>query len=97
VGISLQWEAVIVNERENELIAWRSIDGSQVDTAGSVHFRELTNGRGTEVIVSLEYDAHAAQLAAPLARLLGEAPEQQISDDLRRFKQFMETGRGATS
>jgi uncharacterized membrane protein len=96
-GYKFVWEAEIINEQENEMIAWRSVGDSDVDTAGSVHFRELPNGRGTEMRVVLKYDAHSAQLAAPLARLLGEAPEQQIHEDLRRFKQVMETGEVATT
>lgn len=97
MGVPFEWEAEIINERENELIAWRSVDGSKVDTAGSVHFHELPHDRGTEVRVNLKYDAHSAQLAAPLARLLGESPPQQIRDDLRRFKQIMEAGEVATT
>ena len=96
LGTNLRWEAEIINEQENELIAWRSVGDSEVDTAGSVHFRELPNGRGTEVRVALKYDAHAAQLAAPLARLFGSEPRQQIQDDLRLFKQIMETSEAAT-
>lgn len=92
LGYRLHWEAEIINEKENELIAWRSVDGSDVDTAGSVHFRELPNGRGTEIRVILKYDAPAAQIAEPLARMMGESPQQQIHEDLRRFKQVMETG-----
>jgi uncharacterized membrane protein len=97
LGYRLHWEAEIINEKENELIAWRSVDGSDVDTAGSVHFRELPNGRGTEIRVILKYDAHAAQIAEPLARMMGESPQQQIHEDLRRFKQVMETGEIATT
>ncbi len=96
LGVKPIWEAEIINEKENELVAWRSVDDSDVDTAGSVHFRELPNGRGTEMRVVLKYDAHSAQLAAPLARLMGESPAQQIHEDLRRFKQVMETGEAAT-
>jgi uncharacterized membrane protein len=92
LGINLEWEAEIINEKENELIAWRSVDDSEVDTAGSVHFRALPGGRGTEMRVVLKYDAHAAQLADPIARLLGASPRQQIHEDLQRFKQVMETG-----
>jgi len=97
MGVPFEWEAEIINEKENELIAWRSIDGSKVDTAGSVHFRELPHDRGTEVRVNLKYDSHSAQLAEPLARILGESPRQQIRDDLRRFKQIMEAGEVATT
>jgi len=96
LGTKFEWQAEIINEKENELIAWRSVDGSEVDTAGSVHFRELPNGRGTEMRVSLKYDAHAAQLADPIARMLGTSPQQQIHEDLQRFKQVMETGEVAT-
>jgi uncharacterized membrane protein len=96
LGVKLEWEAEIINEKENELIAWRSVDNSQVDTAGSVHFRELPHGRGTDMRVVFKYDAHAAQLAAPLARLLGQSPRQHIHEDLRRFKQVMESGETAT-
>jgi uncharacterized membrane protein len=97
VGLSLEWIAEIINEKENELIAWRSVDDSQVDTAGSVHFRPLPDGRGTEVRVSLKYDAHAAQVADPLARLFGTSPRQHIHDDLQRWKQVMESGEVVSS
>lgn len=97
LGYRLQWEAEIINEKENEMIAWRSVDGSDVDTAGSVHFHELPHGRGTEVRVTLKYDAHSGQLAMPLARMMGESPEQQIREDLRCFKQVMEAGEVATT
>jgi uncharacterized membrane protein len=97
MGMTFDWEAEIINEKENELIAWRSVDGSRVDTAGSVHFRELPHDRGTEVHVNLKYDAHSAQLGEPLARIMGESPRQQIRDDLRRFKQIMEAGEIATT
>jgi uncharacterized membrane protein len=97
MGYSIEWEAEIINEKENELIAWRSVDDSEVDTAGSVHFRELPHGRGTEVRVVLKYDAHAAQLAEPLARIMGASPRQQIHEDLQRFKQVMEAGEVATT
>lgn len=95
LGFDLEWEAEIINEKENELIAWRSVDDSKVDTAGSVHFHESPNGRGTELRVVLKYDAHAAQLADPLARLLGASPRQQIRGDLEHFKHVMETAEPA--
>jgi uncharacterized membrane protein len=92
LGQTVEWDAEIHNERENELIAWRSLEGSQVETAGSVHFRPAPGGRGTEVRVNLKVNPPAGQLGIALAKLFGEAPDQQIRDDLRRFKQIMETG-----
>jgi uncharacterized membrane protein len=92
LGITVAWDAEIITEKENELIGWRSLPGSLVDNAGSVHFRRAPGGRGTEVKVSLKYDPPAGKVGATIARLFGAAPEQQIQDELRRLKQLMETG-----
>lgn len=96
-GTSVEWDAEVYNEKENEMIAWRSLEGSDVDNAGSVHFEPATGGRGTVVRVVLKYDPPAGKLGAAVARLFGESPEQQIDEDLRRFKQVMETGESATT
>jgi len=92
LGLPFEWEAEVVEERPNDLIAWRSIAGSEIDTAGSVSFRPAPGGRGTEVTLELEYTPPGRELTAQLAKLIGQAPEQQLRQDLRRFKQLMETG-----
>jgi len=97
MGARVEWDAEVHNERENELIAWRSLDGSEVDTAGSVHFRQLPNDRGTEVRVVLKYDPPAGKLGAAVAWLFGQSAEQQVREDLRRFKQVMEAGEVPTT
>jgi uncharacterized membrane protein len=96
MDLSVEWDAEIVNERPNELIARRSLPGSMVDTAGSVHFRPAP-GSGTEVRVTLKYDSPAGKADAWLAQIFGEEPSQQIAEDLRRFKQLMESGAGAAT
>jgi uncharacterized membrane protein len=96
-GTSVEWDAESYNLKENELIAWRSLEGSQVDNAGSVHFNPAPGGSGTEVRVVLKYDPPAGVLGSWVAKLFGEAPEQQVEEDLRRFKQLMETGETPTS
>jgi uncharacterized membrane protein len=92
LGLPFEWEAEVVEERPNHHIAWRSIAGSEIDTAGSVSFRPAPRGQGTEVTVELEYTPPGRELTAQLAKLIGQAPEQQLRQDLRRFKQLMETG-----
>jgi uncharacterized membrane protein len=89
-GAKVEWDATIHNEVENELIAWRSLPGSQVNHAGSVHFTPLGTGNQTEVRVVLNYEPPAGKLGAAVAKLLGEEPSQQVQEDLRRFKQVME-------
>ncbi|HMF56497.1 MAG TPA: SRPBCC family protein [Pyrinomonadaceae bacterium] len=96
-GSTVEWDAEIYNEKENELIAWRSLEGSDVDNAGSVHFEAAPGGRGTVVRVVLKYDPPAGRIGSTLAKLFGEEPSQQIDEDLRRFKQLMEAGEAATT
>ena len=91
-GTTVEWEAELVEDQPAERIAWRSIEGSEVDNAGSVRFTPAPGDRGTEIHVELEYDPPGGKLGAIVAKLFGEAPEQQVSGDLRRFKQVMETG-----
>jgi uncharacterized membrane protein len=78
------------------MIAWQSLPGGDVATAGSIHFKELGNKRGTEVAVSLKYDPPAGRVGAWLATLLGSGVEKQIADDLRNFKRYVETGETPT-
>ncbi|GII94183.1 SRPBCC family protein [Sinosporangium siamense] len=90
--VDLEWEAEIIEDRAGDLIAWRSVPGVGVSTDGLVGFTDGPGGRGTVVDVSLEYGAPGRKLAAAVARMFGEHPEQQVRDDLRRLKQVMETG-----
>ncbi|MGH9834964.1 MAG: SRPBCC family protein [Blastocatellia bacterium] len=88
-GITVEWDAEITNDAQNELIAWRSLEGSEVPNAGSVRFLYFAEGE-TEVRVALEYNPPGGRLGAWIAGLLGEDPEHQITDDLARFKLMME-------
>ena len=91
-GTKVEWDAIIHNEVDDELIAWRSLPGSDVNNAGSVHFTPTPDGTGTDVRVVLSYDPPAGKLGAAVAKLLGEEPSKQVADDLRRFKQVMDSG-----
>jgi uncharacterized membrane protein len=96
-GVDAEWDAEIINEIPNELIGWRSVEGSRVDNAGSVHFESLPRDRGTEVRVILRYDPPAGRLGAAFAKIFREEPKMQIREDLRRFKQLVETGEVAVA
>lgn len=91
-GKEIDWEAEIINEHPNELIAWRTLEGSDVRHAGSVRFRPAPGARGTEVKLAVEYEVAGGKLTSGLAKLFRHDPEQQIREDLRHFKQIMETG-----
>jgi uncharacterized membrane protein len=92
VGKRFEWDAEIYNEKPNELIAWRSLPGAAVTNAGSVRFEPAGPGRGTKVKVVLNYNVPGGKLTALFAKPFGTEPGQLIEDDLRRFKQLMETG-----
>jgi uncharacterized membrane protein len=91
-GRKVEWDAEIINEIPGELIAWRTLPGSELVSAGSVQFKRASGGRGAEVRVRLQYDPPAGKMGAAVAWLLGHEPSQAIREDLRRFKQLMETG-----
>src|SRR5688572_9457382 len=95
-GTNVEWDAEIINDEPNALIAWRSLGGADVDNAGSVRFVPAGE-RGTEVKVVIDYIPPAGRLGAYVAKLFGEEPQQQIHDDLRNFKARMETGEVPTT
>ena len=91
-GKTVEWDAEIVEDRRNELIAWRSLEGADVPNSGSVRFAPAPGGRGAEVHVELRYDPPGGALGSTIAKLFGEEPAQQAWDDLRALKQVMEAG-----
>ena len=88
----LEWDAVIINEHQNQLIAWESKPGADIPHAGTVRFQPAPGGQGTEVIVAFEYVPPGGKLGAAIAKLHGEEPELQVEEDLMRFKALMEAG-----
>lgn len=97
MGQNVEWDAEIVKDEPNHLIAWTSVEEADVENSGFVRFQPAPVDRGTEVKVVIEYAPPGGALTAVLAKFFGEEPEQQIGDDLRRFKQLMETGEIATT
>ncbi len=91
-GTSVEWEAEVTEDRPNEVIAWRSLPGSQIEHQGEVRFESPVDGSGTVVRVTFEYKPPFGAPGAVIARLFGEEPRQQVQEDLRRFKRLMETG-----
>lgn len=88
-GTSVEWNAEIINEVPNQVIGWRSIEGSDVVSAGSVNFEER-NGV-TRVRVRLQYSPPGGKVGDAVARLLGRDAATEIREDLRRFKEVIES------
>ena len=96
-GRDVEWNAEIINEVPNQVIGWRSIEGSDVVSAGSVNFEEAGPGRGTRVRVRLQYSPPGGKVGAAIAKMMGRDPATEIREDLRRFKQLIEAGEVATN
>jgi uncharacterized membrane protein len=90
-GKTIEWLAEIFNERPNEMLAWRSLEGSQVDIAGSIQFQPSQEPDSTDVHISLQYDPPAGKLGALLASIFGKRPTELVVQDLRRFKEYAES------
>jgi uncharacterized membrane protein len=91
-GRTIEWDAEITEDRAGELISWRSLPGAAVANSGTVRFVPAPGDRGTEVRLDMRYQPPGGALGAIVAKLLGEEPHLQAKDDLRRFKQVVETG-----
>ena len=96
-GTNVEWNAEIINEVPNQVIGWRSIEGSDVVSAGSVNFDDGGPGRGTRVRVRLQYSPPGGKVGAAVAKLLGRDPGSEIREDLRQFKQIVEGGEVPTT
>ena len=96
-GKTIEWDAEIINDVPNQLLAWKSVGDADIPNAGSLHFRTAPNGRGTEVRIVFEYEPPAGHLGAWVAKLVKENPDTQVRDALRRFKQLAETGEIVTT
>jgi uncharacterized membrane protein len=91
-GRRMEWDALIINDVTDRLIAWRSRDGGDVNSAGTVRFDPAPGDEGTEVTVALEYEPPGGKIGAAIAKLSRDSAGSQVYDALRRFKALMEAG-----
>ncbi|MDX5419739.1 MAG: SRPBCC family protein [Hymenobacteraceae bacterium] len=89
---TIDWDADIINEKENELIAWRSLPNSDIDNAGEVRFSDSPDGKGTIVQAIISYSPPVGSVGGLAARMLNPMFQNMVEKDLRYFKRFMETG-----
>jgi uncharacterized membrane protein len=92
MGRTVSWEAEIVEDRPNELISWRSMEGADVANAGTVRFVAAPAGQGTEVRITLDYTPPLGEVGTAVALLAGEDPRQQLQEDMLRLKNVLEVG-----
>jgi len=93
---TVEWKAEIIADKPDELLSWRSVEGSDIDTAGEIIFSDAPGDRGTEVHAAISYRAPAGPLGKIAGKLFRKGFEIQVRQDLRRFKQMLETGETST-
>lgn len=91
LGTSLSWDAEVINQDPGRMVAWQSIGGGDVDTAGSVHF-DAADENTTRMTVSMQYQPPGGRLTAVVAEFLGIGLDRRTREDLQRFKRIMESG-----
>jgi uncharacterized membrane protein len=91
-GLPVEWDAVVTERLPNESIAWKSVEGSVVRTAGRVRFRPVPEGK-TEVDVHLSYNPPAGAIGHAVASLFGTDPKHAMDEDMVRLKSLLEEGR----
>jgi uncharacterized membrane protein len=96
-GKTVEWDSTITADEPGRLVAWRSEEGASVRNSGQVEFRDSPDGRGTVVTVTLTYDPPGGSIGKLIATLFQKEPKVQARQDLRRFKQLMETGEISTA
>ena len=88
--LPISWEAEIINEQPFETIAWQTLPGQAIQTAGSVTFKPAPDGRGTDVHVHLQYAAPGGKAASWLASVAGQDPAKYTREGLQALKQRLE-------
>jgi uncharacterized membrane protein len=96
-GKTVEWDSLVVDDQPGRLIAWSSAEDAGVRNSGKVEFKDSPDNRGTVVTVTLVYDPPAGAVGKMIAKLFQKEPKIQARQDLRRFKQLMETGEVSTA
>ena len=90
-GKEFEWDARLIEDKPGQMLSWQSLDGADVDNAGSVWFTPAADGLGTVVKVSMKYSPPGGKLGALLGRFLGDDAEKEMVEDLLRLKKLMES------
>lgn len=90
LGSTIEWEAEITDELEDEYIAWRSVWNAIIDNAGEVAFRDAPIGYGTEIQATILYRPPAGDVGTTIAAYFNSRFEELLREDLLRFKYMLE-------
>ena len=90
-GIRVHWTTEVTEERTNELIRYETATSSATKTHWEIYFSPGAEPGETQVREVMK--APGGRFAMDALALIGKFPAQEVSANLHRFKQLMETGR----
>ena len=90
---TISWDAEVLKEENGTYLSWRSLENATIENAGKVEFRDFMNHKGTEIDVTITYRPPAGSIGSGFAWLFNGVFEKMIREDIRNFKQFIETGK----
>jgi uncharacterized membrane protein len=88
--VRLEWEAIIVEDDPDRLIAWTSTDASPMRNSGRVEFRDSPLGDTTEVAATILYDPPPGRRKHLLSKRLQRELNARTKPDLLQFRALME-------
>jgi len=91
-GKMLEWDARLIEDKPGQMISWQSLEGADVDNAGSVWFTAAPGAGSTEVKVAMKYSPPGGKLGLAMAKFFGENPDEEMAEDLGRLKALLEAG-----
>ena len=90
-GKEFEWDARLIEDKPGEMLSWQSLEGADVDNAGSIWFIPAGDGLGTVIKVSMKYSPPGGKLGALLGKFFGDSAEKQMGEDLLRLKNLLES------
>lgn len=90
-GKRVSYDTEVYEDVPGKKIAWRSLDPA-FDEHGEIHFEDSPGDRGTRVTLTESFKVPGGRLAIAAAALAKRTPSQIVIEDLRHFKELVESG-----
>ena len=91
-GSTWRFQSRHINEEPGHLVAWKTLPGGDIESAGSIRLVPAWDGRGTEVTMEINFEPPAGSVGLAVAKILGHDPDATVRENLRRLKNLLEAG-----
>ncbi|WP_263419607.1 SRPBCC family protein [Terriglobus albidus] len=91
-GIRTHWTVEVTEERPDELIRYETVTLPEIRTSWDVHFAPASDDAATTEVREV-MKAPFGKIGQAALALIGKRPSSEVSANLRRLKELLETGR----